>query len=316
MYRQGIKPLISIIVPVYKVEDFIDTCIQSILNQTYTTWELILVDDGSPDRCPQICDDYATKDQRIKVIHKENGGLSSARNVGLDNMTGEYVTFLDSDDFFHPQYLEILLKTCIENQADISQCGFVRGVEKTFPIINTNEKIEVVDNYDIFLKGYAKIIVCAKLYKTHLFDEIRMPLGKINEDDFTTWKCYFNSTKIVITNRQLYYYTINNQSIMATSKKQPRLDFMEAYEERIAFFQEKKEKSMEDYSRMHFCKALLLTYENKMLTKEQRKCVFINFQKNWSNVKHSKYVPLHLKTLFYMFNMTPRTISSILSLKK
>lgn len=310
------KPLISIIVPVYKVENFIHTCIESVLNQTYSNWELILVNDGSPDNCPQICDDYAAKDQRIKVIHKENGGLSSARNVGLDNMTGEYVTFLDSDDFFHPEYLESLLDLSIQHSADIVQCDFIRGVEKAFPIINTKEEIKIVDNYDIFLKGYAKIIVWGKLYKAYLFDNIRMPLGKINEDDFTTWKCYFNSTQIVVTNISLYYYTDNNKSIMAISKKQPKLDFMEAYKERIEFFQEKKEKSMEDYSRMHFCKALLLTYENKMLTKEQRQCVFINFQKNWSNVKHSKYVPLHLKTLFYMFNMTPRTISSILSLKK
>lgn len=310
------RTLISIIVPIYKVEDFIHTCIQSILNQTYTNWELILVNDGSPDNCPQICDDYAAKDQRIKVIHKSNGGVASARNLGLDNMSGEYVTFLDSDDFFHPDYLENLLKLSIQHSADIVQCGFIRGVEKTFPIINKKQEIKMVDNYDVFLKGYAKIIVCGKLYKKHLFEELKIPENKLFEDDFITWRWYFKAKKIVVTNRLLYYYTDNNESTMAGYEKKPRLDFMEAYKERIAFFQEKKEKSMEDYSRMHFCKALLLTYENKMLTKEQRQCVFINFQKNWSNVKHSKYVPLHLKTLFYMFNMTPRTISSILSLKK
>lgn len=308
--------LISIIVPVYKVEDFINTCIESVLNQTYSNWELILVNDGSPDNSPEICDEYAARDQRIKVFNKPNGGVASARNLGLDNITGEYVTFLDSDDFFHPDYLENLLKLSIQHSADIVQCGFIRGVDKIFPIINTEEEIKVVDNYDVFLKGYAKIIVCGKLYKKYLFEELKIPENKLFEDDFITWRWYFKSKKIVVTNRLLYYYTDNNESTMAGYKKKPRLDFMEAYEERIAFFQEKKEKSMEDFSRMHFCKALLLTYENKMLTKEQKQLVLINFQENWDKIKNSKFVPIYLKTLFYTFNLAPKGVSYILSLKK
>ena len=127
--------MISIIVPVYNVERYLARCVDSVLGQTYPSWELILVDDGSFDRSPAICDEYAGRDGRIKVVHKKNGGLSSARNVGLDMMRGEYVTFLDSDDYWHPCYLEILLNFVEEKQADIAQCDFVRGDSSVFPII-------------------------------------------------------------------------------------------------------------------------------------------------------------------------------------
>lgn len=307
-------PLISIIVPVYKVEKYIHTCVESILNQTYTNWELILVDDGSPDSCPAICDQYAVKDQRIKVIHKKNGGLSSARNIALDFFKGEYVTFLDSDDFWHSDYLKILLGLCLDKEADIAQCDFVRGTEKVFPETKYTKNSKVFDNQSIFLKGYARIIICAKLYKRHLFDGLRMPEGKINEDDFTTWKCYYNSKIIVVTNDKLYYYTINNQSIMSISTKQPRLDFMEAYKDRIDFFISNSERSMEDFSRIHFCKSLLLTANNTMLSSEQRNSVFQAFIANWQKIKHSKHLGISLRVLFMIFRFFPKITLRLLNL--
>ena len=118
------EDIVSIIVPVYKVENEIDRCIQSILNQTYTSIEIILVDDGSPDKCPQICDKYAKQDKRIKVIHKENGGLSDARNVGLDMAKGEYIAFIDSDDWVEDSFIEQLLTNLISTNSDISICGY------------------------------------------------------------------------------------------------------------------------------------------------------------------------------------------------
>ena len=119
--------MISIIVPVYKVEKYLDRCIESVLAQTYTDFELILVDDGSPDNCPAMCDAWAEKDSRIRVIHKPNGGLSSARNAGLDIMKGEYVTFIDSDDTVLPNYLERLLTALTVNSADVSVCSLKRA---------------------------------------------------------------------------------------------------------------------------------------------------------------------------------------------
>lgn len=309
-------PLVSIIVPVYKVEKYIHNCINSILNQSYRNWELILVDDGSPDNCPEICDEYALKDKRIKVIHKVNGGLSSARNTALDNFHGEYLTFLDSDDFWHSDYLNIMLELCKKNDAEIAQCDFVRGTEEFFPNLKIINSSKIFDNKSIFVSGQSKIILCAKLYKRYLFDKIRMPLGKINEDDFTTWKCYYNSNKIAVTNQPLYYYTFNNESIMSTSAKKPRLDFIEAYNERIDFFIENKDKNMEDFSRIHFCKALVLIDGNTLLSSEQKTIVNNAFTKNWKKIKKSKVLSISLRILFLLFTFSPNITHRILNIMR
>jgi len=308
------NPLITVIIPVYKVEQYLHTCLDSVLNQSYNNWELILVDDGSPDNCPVICDEYAAKDKRIKVIHKKNGGVSSARNIALDNTKGDYVTFLDSDDFWHPEYMGILLGMCLKYDADIAQCNFVRGVGKIFPKCKSSQTVKVFDNHSVFLKGYAKIILCAKLYKSYLFDGVRMPVGKINEDDFTTWKCYYKAKKIVVIDEALYYYTINNQSIMFISAKQPCLGFMEAYEERIDFFKSRGIKDMEDFSRGHLCKALLLTSSNKNLSAEQKNIVHSAFLDNWQKIKWSKNVAFPFRILFLMLRLLPKTTFKLLNL--
>lgn len=307
---------VSIIVPVYKVEKYIRICIESILNQTYDNWELILVDDGSPDKCGEICDDYAQKDNRIKVIHKPNGGLSSARNVGLDAITGEYVTFLDSDDFWHTDYLKILTKFIIEENADIAQCNFIRGVETSFPVIKKNIKISCHNNHSIFLEEIANIIMCGKIYKASLFEDIRLPIGYINEDDWTTWKLYYKARKIVVTNQQLYYYTINPHSIMGTNRKKTDLRYFDAYKERISFFIKKREKDLEHISRLQFCKSLLLLYSNPRLTKNEAKSVLNKFKENWEIIKKSPYIKVKYKLLFKIFSIYPNFSKLISKLKQ
>jgi glycosyltransferase involved in cell wall biosynthesis len=307
------NPLISVIVPVYKVEQYLRTCLNSVLNQTYNNWELILVDDGSPDNCPQICDNYAKKDNRIKVIHKKNGGVSSARNLALDNSQGDYVAFLDSDDFWHSEYLKIMIDLCQEYEADIAQCSFIRGTEKVFPRIKSSKNFRIFDNHSIFLKGYAKIIVCAKLYKSYLFEGVRMPVGKLFEDDFTTWKWYYKAKKIVVIDEALYYYTENEQSTMSGHAKLPSLDYIEAYEERIDFFKSNGVKELEDFSQGHLCKALLLTSNNKKLTSTQKNIVDATFLSNWQKIKHSKNVMLPLRILFFMFRFSPKTTLRLLN---
>ena len=298
-------PLVSIIVPCYKVEAFLRTCIESIIYQTYTNWELILVDDGSPDSSGQICDNYALTDSRIKVIHKDNGGLSSARNAGLDIVRGAYVTFLDSDDFWHLDYLKVLIELATQNNADIVQCDYVRGVDKVFPKSRRTNKVTVFDNHSIFTKRADRIVMWGKIYKSELFDDIRMPVGLIHEDDWTTWKLYYKANNIVITSLPLYYYTINANSIMETSKKAPDFSYFGAYVERIAFFVNKKEFDLEVVSRMQWGKSLLLLYTNKMLTNEQKRMVKEKFDENWTCINHSFIVPLKLKALFYCFYKFP-----------
>lgn len=305
------KPLVTIIVPCYKVEQYLPVCIESILNQTYANWELILVDDGSPDRCGAICDQYAAENNRIRVIHKANGGLSSARNAGLDIMHGEYVSFLDSDDFWHKDYLRIMLALCIDNNAQMSQCKFVRGEETVFPQNNGKAQVSVYTNHTVFTSFAANIIMCGKMYARHLFDDIRMPIGLINEDDWTTWKLYYKSDNVAVTSLALYYYTVNPASIMGQSKKKPNFSYLDAYKERINFFINTKEEDLEHCSRMQLCKSMVLSYSNPQLTKDERLMVKSRFDESYAVIASSKYIPTTFKALFYLFHHFPMLASKM-----
>lgn len=306
------KPLVSIVIPVYKVEQYLRNCLESVINQTYTNWELILVDDGSPDRCGEICDEYAAKDSRIKVIHKENGGQSSARNAALDlPPKGEFVTFLDSDDFWHPNYLKTLLFLQQEHNADLVQCGFVRGTESVFPSPKKSVSIDVFDNHEVFLREKANVIMCGKVYRTSQFDGIRMPVGLYNEDDWTAWKLYYRAKKIVVTNQSLYYYTINPNSTMGKLNKKPDLRYINAYNERIGFFVGTGEKDLEHCSRLQLCKSLLLNYRHRKLSKKERREIKAKFNESWKELKHSSYIRPFYKLLFTTFHLMPMLTSKI-----
>ncbi len=236
-------PLISIIVPVYNVEKYLSRCLNSILAQTFTDFEIIAVDDGSPDNCGKILDEYAQKDERIKVIHKENGGLSSARNAGLDVAQGEYVAFVDSDDYLSDKFIEKLYNLIKKYNADISQCSFKETSKNTE--ISTVEKqeqlytnIEMLEN--LYNKNYvASVIVPNKMYKKELFKNIRFPYGKIHEDEGTTYKLFYNSDKIVTTTEELYFYYVAEGSITRSGFSLKKLDYLDALRERMDFYKEK-----------------------------------------------------------------------------
>lgn len=303
--------LISIIIPVYNVELCLRKCLLSVLEQSYNNWEAIVVDDGSTDDSPQICDEFASKDQRFKIIHKENGGVAMARNVGLEIAKGEYITFLDSDDFLHQNFLSTLLELCVEHSADIAQCDHVRGKQTSFPEVLTKTSIECLDNHSVFLNGHSTIVVWGKIYRRKVLEGISMPVGKHFEDDFTTWKWYYNAKKIAVTTDVLYYYTDNNKSTMASHYLKPSLDFIDAYAERIDFFHNKGEKDLEDHTRAHLCKSMLLTSTNENLSKEQAKTVKKTFKDNWKAVNSSLYVPINLKALFIMYTISPHLIGLV-----
>lgn len=240
--------LVSIIVPIYKVEKYLKQCLDSIINQTYKNLEIILVDDGSPDNCGNICDEYAKNDIRIKVIHKENGGLSSARNAGLDIATGEYISFIDSDDYVAKDFIEKLYDLCEENDADIAECDFLK-FEKNVSLGNEIDIcIQAFNSIEMQKRLYSPeyvrtVVVWNKLYKRYLYESLRFPFGKINEDEFTTYKAFYNChKKIVATNEKLYYYRYNSQSIMGSKFNKKRLDVLEALEERKKFYKDNSEK--------------------------------------------------------------------------
>lgn len=306
-------PLISVIVPVYRVERYLPNCIESVQRQSYYNWELILVDDGSPDSCPQICDEYASHDDRIKVIHKENGRVAKARNAALRVARGELITFLDGDDYLNREYLKKMLSIMNSQQVDIVQCGFVRGMETAFPEIKISENVSVYDNHTIFLNQVAKIVVWGKLYKRYIFDGRLVTENKFFEDDFTTWKWYYAAKRIAVTNVPLYYYMDNQQSTMAMHAKKPNWDFLEAYEERINFFISTKEEDLEHCSRMQLCKSMVLSYSNPHLSKEERKMVKFRFDESYAVIANSKYIPITIKVLFRLFHHLPMIASKLAS---
>lgn len=216
-------PLITIIIPVYKVEEYIHKCVNSVLNQTYNNLEIFLVDDGSPDNCGEICEDYSKKDHRIKVIHKNNGGLSDARNVAIDIANGEYITFVDSDDYVSKDYIEVLYELIEKYQCKISVSAFLKFKED-YQFIDKNEIIK--ENLfscedaikEMFYQRKFDTSAWAKLYHKSLFsDGIRYPKGLLYEDLATTYKLFLKSDKIAFSNKKTYFYLIRSNSIEGSS---------------------------------------------------------------------------------------------------
>lgn len=242
--------LISIIVPIYNVEDYLNECIVSLLNQTYKNIEIILVDDGSPDKCPQICDEFAQKDNRIRVLHKTNGGLSDARNYGINYARGKYICFVDSDDFVSNDYIEFLYNNLITNNVDISMCGFTNYFNSEKMICKLNfEKNKIYDkmNAHIYLNvlGYFDVASWNKMYKKELFNDIRFPIGKTCEDWRIMYKVIDLSNKVCYDSSVKYYYRRRENSI--TTTKNVRMDAIEAVQESIKFYKEKKYDSVLPY---------------------------------------------------------------------
>lgn len=238
--------IISVVVPVYNVEKYLNRCIDSILNQTFSDFELILVDDGSPDNCGKICDEYAIKDKRIHVIHKVNGGLSEARNYGIEwavkKSNSSWITFIDSDDWVHPDFLKILYKAVLDNNTFLSFCTF-----KRMNSFQQYEEIKVsysrIDTQRIFYnKRVNSIVAWGKLFKKKDFESVRFPVGRLHEDEFTTYKILFKYKDVSFVNNELYFYYVNPDSITQSSWNLRRLDNLDAFKQQIAFFKEKRLK--------------------------------------------------------------------------
>lgn len=240
-------PVVSVIVPIYNVENYLQKCIDSVCVQTYSHIEIILIDDGSSDNSGIICDKYLSFDSRIVVVHKKNGGLSSARNAGLDIAKGEYIAFVDADDRIHPKFIESLIKLSIQYNADISQCDYLSIMENSFELpLNPLQSIYIYNNrqaiYELCCTNNSNkyVVVWNKLYKKKLFDNIRFPVGKIHEDEFVIHLLLWKADRIVITNQYLYYYLQRKTSIVNKSFSLRRLDAIDAFKERLLFLKSHK----------------------------------------------------------------------------
>lgn len=278
------QPKISVVVPVYKVERYLKNCVDSILAQTYQDFELILVDDGSPDTCPAMCDEFAAKDSRIRVVHKQNGGLSMARASGVEVSRGEYIAFVDSDDFIHPHYLELLLSACMEHGAQVSVCRFQRTepeamrtdcVDKTYrgggtqmPFLSApTECISGKEANRRLYKGTWKresVVAWCKLCRRELFAGIPFPNVPIYEDEALTYILLYRAEKVTYLDAELYYYRQNPQGIMSTQFSAENLEkslvLLPIFEKRKQFYDEMGEKNLsadllnwEFYQLCRFC---------------------------------------------------------------
>lgn len=235
--------LISVIVPIYNVEHYLAKCIETIINQTYANLEIILVDDESPDNCPAICEEYAARDARIKVIHKKNGGLSDARNHGLDIAAGEYIAFVDSDDYIAPDMIEKLYQAARASQADLA-IGSINYVDEDDKIMEDNQQYAPAQTTDskgfwnLYFSGICVPLVVAwnKLYARHLFEDIRYDVGKYNEDEFIIHKIVERCQTITMIDDKIYNYRQRQNSIMNTVFSIRHLDALEAYCQRGLFF--------------------------------------------------------------------------------
>lgn len=235
-------PLISVIVPIYKVEDYLDRCVSSIVNQTYPNLEIILVDDGSPDHCPAMCDAWAAKDARIKVIHKQNGGLSDARNAGMAAATGELMGFVDSDDWIAPDMYEQLYQRLTEDHSDMAACGVEMVWEDgtnsrrlTCPGSRVLEREEAMRA--IIEESWLKQPVWYKLYKTALVRDIPFPIGKCHEDVFWSYQAVGAANRVSVFDSPCYFYRQRSNSIMGVGYSLKRLDALEARVLRVAYVQ-------------------------------------------------------------------------------
>lgn len=232
--------LVSVIIPVYNVEKYLERCVESIINQTYQKLEIILVDDGSPDRCPQICDDFALRDARIRVIHKENGGLSSARNAGIACMKGAYVTFVDSDDFLDKEAISAWKKSCEEYGADLV-VGNLREYYTQEDILYMHSCTKEVVSSEtmmrkMLIENQQLCAACGKLYISSIFEQLRFPEDvKFAEDMAVIHKIFQMGNIIVYDNNQYYYYNQNGISLVRSKFNPEKLKRVEAAKEWMEF---------------------------------------------------------------------------------
>jgi glycosyltransferase involved in cell wall biosynthesis len=269
--------LVSVIIPVYNVRDYLHKCIDSVKTQTYTNLQIILVDDGSADGSGEICDEAATRDQRITVIHQANGGLSAARNKGLETATGKYVCFLDGDDWFDNRFVEELLNLAETRNADITVCDFVRVSDenevKSGKVTDSKDEPIEYDNKqavrEVIEQKRINSLTWNKLYKRELWEGIRFPEEKLHEDEYTTYRLLWKAKKVVETREVLYYYRKRASSVTETSDRviirKRAFDIVKAKEERYLYFSE-RDDILAGASFIHYMDGLKYVIRSGMLS--------------------------------------------------
>lgn len=297
------SPKISIIIPIFKVEEYLKDCVDSVIQQTYTNLEIILVNDGSPDNCGAICDAYAKQDARITVIHKENGGLSDARNAGLDICTGDYIAFVDSDDVVHPRFIEILYFNLIQNKSDVVICSIL-NFDDTLEIPEILFDYKVLESWNremfrhnIINSNYLPqvVTVWSKLYSKYFFDTLRFKKNRFHEDEFILHEIVELTNKCIYVNLPLYFYRNTASGIMRnrlnSSKKTH--DAILCFSERIEFY---KNNNLLEFANV-LNKKLVFYKICKYLNDE----VDLNYYEKIKYIKFVLFSKLHYKSKLLYF---------------
>lgn len=306
------ESLVSIIIPVYNSDQYLRRCVESAINQSYANLDIILINDGSSDESGMICDEFLARDSRIRVVHKENGGPSSARNIGIDLARGRYITFLDSDDWIHNEFIEKTMRILNALEADIVVCDFLEVGSENFiankidPVVmqfTSREALERLSD-DLYIQ---LVIPCAKIFSRYLFDELRFKEGRFHEDDFIAHHLLFQAKLICYTTEVLYYYRQHGSSIMGSGfsikKSNDALDAVKAraqFYETLGMTEAKKRTNRKLFS------IYRVFFEN--VDGSTRKEKWPEFQQFLSELRSSRFGPV-FRIGFELYAMSPRIVN-------
>lgn len=312
----GVKlnKLISIIVPVYNVEKYLNQCIDSLINQTYRNFEIILIDDGSTDNSFAICERYKMNFPEFVFLYKQtNVGLSETRNRGIKYAKGDLITFVDSDDYLHPQFLEILVQPFENPSVEATICNH----EKIHEYTKKNSTKHTLNDINYFLCSgkeslypqYFNPIACSKIYNKKLFEDIVFPIGKIQEDVATTYKVLYKCNQVAITEEKLYFYVMSPESISRSSYSLKNLDIIAILEEKMDYLLRINEYKLYELEVKQYCSALLKHYylvgkhlDNSEKIKEE---IFRKFKKHYRKTLLSRHVKTSSKILMILCRIWP-----------
>ena len=288
--------LISVIIPVYNVKDFLEECINSVINQSYQNLQILLIDDGSKDESGKLCDLFSKKDSRISVFHKKNGGLSDARNFGLEKAIGEYIAFVDSDDVLHVDFIKNLYLAMKNNDADIGICRYQRFIQIKEKIQYKEVNEYLMNSFDV-LKNILfqrdqtlfSVAACTKLYNKHIFDHIRFPVGKLNEDVAVIIPIMKKANKIAVVDQILYNYRLNENSITTSNFSVKRMDVISILNDMKLKYADNKIISKGIIS-MLYCRSIELMY---LASTDSQNAIYV--EELWRYIKTYRWIILSSK---------------------
>lgn len=320
--------LISIVVPVYNVEKYVSDCVVSLISQTYRNIEVILVDDGSTDGSGKICDDFADEHNFIKVVHKENGGLSDARNKGMLASNGDYIVFVDADDYVSCNFIEELSDGFKSTDVDISCCAYIKFVDNTEPVLSNNaRKCRILTGEEAAKFCYSRegrtidVVAWNKLYRKSLFTNngIEYPKGRYFEDLYTTFKLFYYARKVFINNKEMYYYRQREGSIMASSMTAEKYENMlDALKSPLNFYKEHSCRDLTSLAFSMYCRAMIRQYHNTIRIEEKterqriRDFLLDDYAVTWSENFSASNLSAMRRMVFKAFQIFPFLVSAIL----